>query len=81
MEMTCSAVTPEMWEEFILKSVFAEAGLLFLGVFLGLLLWHGFVGPMLSVHINRSISRSDAALDAVINARMRLRGLPTSEGS
>ena len=79
MEMTCSAVTPEMWEEFILKSVFAETGFLLLGVVLALFLWHGFVGPMLNVYINRSIARSDAALDAVINARMRRRGLPTSE--
>ena len=79
MEMTCSAVTPEMWEEFILKSVFAETGFLLLSVVLALFLWHGFFCPILSVYINRSIARSDAALDAVIDARMRRRGLPTSE--
>ena len=70
---TCTAVTPDMWVQFTLTLVGALTGFCALGLFVAQALWFGVVAPRIALRVNASIMRSDKALDAVVDARLRRR--------
>ncbi len=66
---SCIAVPPEDLTQYAFLVISSSAAVLLLAQ----VLWFGVIAPWIALRVNASIMRSDKALDAVVDARLRRR--------